>query len=143
MRSGFAVDDAAMLAYGDYTHRSGYIAMKELLQKMPDLDGVFVANDQMCIGALKALSEAGKAVPDQVKLVGHDDVFIASAIEPALSTIHIKKHFFGIKSAELLVEQIEGKKQTQEAVSIEIESALVVRKSTVKDAPEDWILINW
>jgi len=142
-RSGFAVDDATMISNGDYTHRSGYLAMKDLLHKMPDIDGAFIANDQMSIGALKALSEEGKAVPDEVKIVGYDDVFIASVMEPALSTIHIKKHFFGKKAAELLVEQIEGKKQNHPAVAIEIETSLVERKSTVKAAPEDWILVNW
>jgi len=142
-RASLAVDDATMISNGDYTHRSGYLAMIDLYQKMPDIDGVFIANDQMSIGALKALSEVGKSVPEEVKIVGYDDVFIASAIEPSLSTIHIKKHFLGKKSAELLLNQIKSKKHSREAVSFEIESTLVVRKSTVKDAPDDWILVNW
>jgi DNA-binding LacI/PurR family transcriptional regulator len=62
-RNGLKVDDPRMIANGDYTHKSGYIAMKELLHKMPDIDGVFAANDQMSVGALKALSEAKKTGP--------------------------------------------------------------------------------
>jgi DNA-binding LacI/PurR family transcriptional regulator len=143
-RSGLEVDDATMLVQGDYSHKSGYLAMKELLQKMPDIDGVFVANDQMSVGALKALSEARKRVPEDVKVIGYDDVFIASVLEPSLSTIHIQKHFMGKRAAELLLEQIEhGEENTQRGITVEIEPTLVVRRSTVKDASDDWILVDW
>jgi len=79
-KHNLAVDDNKMIVYGDYTHKSGYTAMKELLVKMPDMDGVFVANDQMSVGAMKALFEAGKRIPDDVKLIGYDDVFVASVL---------------------------------------------------------------
>lgn len=133
----------AMIAEGNYTHKSGYSAMKELLQKTPDIDGVFVANDQMSVGALKALSEAGKRVPQDIKMVGYDDVFIASVLEPPLSTIHIRKNYMGSKAAELLIEQIEENKESRKPAAIELESRLVVRKSTSIQAPEDWILVDW
>jgi DNA-binding LacI/PurR family transcriptional regulator len=141
--SGLDVDETTMIAYGDYTHKSGYLAMKELLQKMPDIDGVFVANDQMSVGAFKALSEAKKRVPEDVKVIGYDDVFIASVLEPSLSTIHIQKQFMGKKAAELLLEQIEHPENTQRGVTVEIEPKLVIRQSTVKNAPDDWILVDW
>jgi DNA-binding LacI/PurR family transcriptional regulator len=142
-RNGLAVDDTKMIAYGDYTHKSGYLAMKELLNKMPDIDGVFVANDQMSVGALKALSEAEKQVPGDVKVIGYDDVFISSVLEPSLSTIHIQKHFMGKRAAELLLEQIEHTENIQRGAIVEIEPKLVIRRSTVKDAPDDWILVDW
>jgi LacI family transcriptional regulator len=140
-RRGMAVDDARMISNGDYTHKSGYLAMKELLSKMPDLDGVFSANDQMSVGALKALSEAGRRVPDDVKVIGYDDVFIASVMEPSLSTIHVQKHLMGRTAAELVIDQIEN--NSKPGTAVELESKLVVRKSTVKDAPDDWILVDW
>jgi LacI family transcriptional regulator len=144
-RNNLMVDDTRMLATGDYTHKSGYLAMKELLHKMPEMDGVFVANDQMSVGVFKALSEAGKKVPDDIKVIGYDDVFIASVLEPSLSTIHIQMRFMGMKAAELLINQIEnGEEQRQgPGIAMEIESKLVIRKSTVKNAPEDWILVDW
>jgi DNA-binding LacI/PurR family transcriptional regulator len=142
-RNGLAVDDTKMIAYGDYTHKSGYLAMKELLNNMPDIDGVFVANDQMSVGALKALSGAGKQVPGDVKVIGYDNVFISSVLEPSLSTIHIQKHFMGKKAAELLLEQIEHTENIQRGAIVEIEPKLVIRRSTVKDAPDDWILVDW
>jgi LacI family transcriptional regulator len=142
-RNGFEVDDARMIANGDYTHKSGYLAMKQLLQKMPGIDGVFTANDQMSVGALKALSEAGKRIPEDVKIIGYDDVFISSVLEPSLSTIHIQKHFMGKRAAELLLKQIEHTENTQQGVTVEIEPTLVIRRSTVKNAPDDWILVDW
>jgi DNA-binding LacI/PurR family transcriptional regulator len=134
-----------MLANGDYTHQSGYLAMKELLVKMPRIDGVFVANDQMSVGALKALFEAGLRVPEDVKVIGHDNVFIASVLEPSLSTIHIQKQYMGKKAAELLLSQIENNEEygKHTPTAIEMESKLIIRRSTVKDAPEDGILMDW
>jgi LacI family transcriptional regulator len=143
-RNGLAVDKARMIANGDYSHKSGYLAMKELLGKMPDIDGVFAANDQMSVGVMKALFEAGKRIPEDVKVIGYDDVFIASVLEPSLSTIHVQKHFMGKKAAELLIAQIENNREpTAQGTAVEIESKLVVRRSTVKNAPEDWILVDW
>jgi DNA-binding LacI/PurR family transcriptional regulator len=141
---GLEVDDERMIARGDYTHKSGYMAMKELLRKMPDIDGVFAANDQMSVGALKALFEAGKRVPQDVKMIGYDDVFIASVLDPPLSTIHVQKYRMGKNAAELLLTQLEEDKEpSSQGTVIELESKLVIRKSTVKNAPDDWILVDW
>jgi DNA-binding LacI/PurR family transcriptional regulator len=144
-RSCLPVDDDKMIAHGDYTHQSGYLAMKELLRKMPEIDGVFVANDQMSVGVMKALFEAGKKIPDDVKVIGYDDVFVASVLEPSLSTIHVQKQSMGRKSAELLLKRIEKDIGFDRRVpeTVEIETRLIVRKSTVRDVPEDWILVDW
>ncbi|MDR1898486.1 MAG: LacI family transcriptional regulator [Treponema sp.] len=145
-RGGIAVNEARMIAHGDYSHKSGYLAMKELLHKMPDIDGVFVANDQMSVGVLKALSEEGKRIPEDIKVIGYDDVFVASVLEPSLSTIHVQKYFMGEKAAELLIKQIENSEEhakRDRGTAAEIESTLIVRRSTVKNAQEDWILVDW
>lgn len=137
------LDENTMIAYGDYTHQSGYVAMEELLDKVPELDGVFCGNDQMAIGALKALKKRKKKVPEEVKLIGYDDVFISSIVEPSISTIHIQKKTAGRKAAELLFEQIENEESKEMTLGIKMESYLVVRKSTRKDAAEDWNLNDW
>ena len=99
-------DRNKVIAEGDYTHPGGYRAMKELLLKVPDLDGVFCANDQSAIGALRCLSEAGKRVPQDVRVIGYDDVFISGVMDPPLSTVHIQKVHAGRKVAELLIQRI-------------------------------------
>lgn len=136
-------DRSNMIAHGDYTHKGGYIAMNELLNNVPDLDGVFCSNDQMAIGALKYLKESGKNVPDDIKLIGYDDVFVSSIVEPSISTIHIKKHTAGRKAARILFDRIENPEISNDPIGIQLDGRLVVRKSTVKDVEEEWNLSDW
>lgn len=135
----------SMIANGDYSHQSGYKAMKYLIENVPDLDGVFCANDQMAVGALKALKKLNRRVPEEIKVIGYDDVFVSSIVEPALSTVHIQKFHAGAKAAELLLDQIkhieEGKRRNP--VGIKMESRLVIRRSTRLDVTEDGELPEW
>lgn len=140
--NGLPVDEERMIVNGDYSHQSGYRAMKELLEKTPDVDGVFCGNDQMAIGALKYLKEVGKRIPEDVKLIGYDDVFLASIAEPSLSTIHIQKKRVGIEAARLLFDRIDSNSDKSPR-GIKKEGRLVIRKSTVKNATEDWDIVEW
>lgn len=142
-QNGLEVHKKSMIVKGNYSHQGGYLAMKELLENVPDLDGVFCGNDQMAIGALKVLKEYGKKVPEEVKLIGYDDIFISSIVEPSLSTIHIKKRHAGIEAAKILLERIESQDETSPVQKILMDGRLVVRRSTVATAPEDWILSEW
>jgi len=141
--NGYVVDKHRMIEKGDYTHQSGYLALKRLLESAPDLDGVFISNDQMAIGALKALQECKKRVPEDVRVVGFDNVFVSSIVEPSLSTIHIRKNHMGRNAADILFSRIEKNEPPSDIVKEELESRLVIRKSTMKDAAEDWILSEW
>ena len=142
-KNGLEVDEKRMIAEGNYSHQSGYYAMKKLIENVPDLDGVFCGNDQMAIGALKVARELGRRVPQDLKLIGYDDIFISSIVEPSLSTIHIKKRHAGIEAAKILLDRIEHPDQDGPVKQILMEGRLVVRKSTVETAPEDWILADW
>ncbi len=143
VKGGLSVTED-MISYGDYSHQSGYLAMRDLLKKVPDVDGVFCGNDQMAVGVLKFLQEVGKKVPEEIKVIGYDDVFLASVVEPSLSTIHIKKRHAGIEAARILFERIEeGDKEISEPRGILMEGNLVVRNSTVSGMPQDWDLIDW
>ncbi|MDC7287262.1 LacI family transcriptional regulator [Blautia schinkii] len=141
--NGLSYDDK-MIVFGDYSHQSGYMAMRKLLYDVPDIDGVFCGNDQMAIGALKVLKECGRRVPEDIKLMGYDDVFISSVVEPSISTFHIQKRHAGIEAAKMLFERIENPEDEKHvARGLKMEGRLVVRKSTVATAPEDWILSDW
>ena len=72
---------------GNFTHDSGETAMQQLLAEHPELDGVFVANDLMAQGALMALRDAGRRVPDDVAVIGFDDSSAALAARPPLTTV--------------------------------------------------------
>lgn len=132
------------IVYGDYSHQSGYQAMLELLSAQERPDGVYCANDQMAVGALKALKEWGIAVPEEIKVVGSDDVFVASVVEPGISTVHIKKTSMGQRAAELLLQRIrEGEQDNLPPAAEEMEIRLVVRKSTDAQARDDWSVQDW
>lgn len=80
--------DPELICQGDFTADSGARAMAELLERRPDLDAVFAANDLMASGALRTLRERGLRVPEDVALVGFDDMdSVAGSTKPALTTV--------------------------------------------------------
>lgn len=117
--------------------------MKEILHSGADFDGLFVANDQMAIGAIFALHEAGKRIPQDVKVIGYDDVFISSVVDPPLTTIHVPKRSMGERGANLLISRMEGKLNKKEAVKLDLETKLIERQSTDLNAHDDWIKNEW
>lgn len=79
----------SLVEAGDYTQRDGRRAMAALLDREPDLDAVFAPSDQMALGALRALHETGRAVPDDVAVVGFDDIeYVSTDGDPPLTTVH-------------------------------------------------------
>jgi LacI family transcriptional regulator len=80
------------------------MGMRRLLSASPT--ALFAASDVMAIGALKALREAGLRVPEDVALVGFDDVSIASAIVPALTTVRQPIEYLGSMAADLLLNSL-------------------------------------
>jgi DNA-binding LacI/PurR family transcriptional regulator len=77
----------SLVAGGDFTRESGFTAMRQLLTDDPDLDAVFAASDLMAHGALRALRAAGRRVPEDVAVIGFDDIEMASYTDPPLSTV--------------------------------------------------------
>ncbi|MGN5630649.1 LacI family DNA-binding transcriptional regulator [Streptomyces sp. AC154] len=96
-------------AEGDFTEADGAAAMARLLKAHPDLDGVFAANDNMAAGALRALRAAGRSVPEDVAVVGFDDLAVAQIADPALTTIHQPIRDLGREMARMLVGLIAGR----------------------------------
>ncbi|WP_329104828.1 LacI family transcriptional regulator [Micromonospora sp. NBC_01699] len=77
----------SIVAVGDFTRESGALAMRQLLDDDPTLDAVFVASDLMAHGALRTLREAGRRVPDDVAVIGFDDIESARYTDPPLTTV--------------------------------------------------------
>ncbi|MGS2613239.1 LacI family DNA-binding transcriptional regulator [Micromonospora sp. LZ34] len=76
-----------LVAVGDFTRESGAAAMRQLLAEHPGLDAVFAASDLMAHAALRTLREAGRRVPDDVAVIGFDDIETAAYTEPPLTTV--------------------------------------------------------
>jgi len=90
-----------LIVEGDFTENSGMVGMQQLLSNSPS--AVFIASDMMAIGALQALRQAGCQVPQDVALVGFDDIPIVSAIEPALTTVRQPIGRMGSMAVEVLL----------------------------------------
>ena len=133
--------DKALVCKGNFSPQSGYDAIKSLLQSDIEFDGVFAANDQMAIGALHALNIAGKAVPEDVKVVGYDNTFVASIVKPALTTISVPAFQVGTELANLLLDRIKNPEKNVQATMIEYE--LMIRQSTVASAKTTWNMMYW
>src|SRR5690606_35163833 len=114
------------IVHGDFTVDSGMAAMTRLLQRAPDLDGVFASSDLMATGALRVLQAAGRRVPLDVSLVGFDDVLIATTSEPPLTTVRQPLEEMGRLAAEALIAQIHGR--SVEKVNV-LPTSLVRRES--------------
>lgn len=100
--------DMALEAAGDYSPAMAAEAMRALLDRRPDIDGLFAASDSMAAAAIGVLLDAGRRVPEDVAVVGFDDTPIATTIRPALTTVRQPIEAMGREMARLLLRQIEG-----------------------------------
>ncbi|MEV0484891.1 LacI family DNA-binding transcriptional regulator [Streptomyces sp. NPDC050508] len=117
----------------DYTRQGGADAMAALLDRHPDLDAVFVASDLMASGALQVLRERGRRVPDDVAVIGFDDlVAISEATDPPLTTVHQDVAEMGRLMARLLFGRTEQDLRQGEfpaVPSVVVPTRLVLRQS--------------
>ncbi|MDO3682265.1 LacI family DNA-binding transcriptional regulator [Micromonospora sp. C28ISP2-4] len=113
--------DPGLIAYGDFSEGSGTAAMRRLLDVCPELDAVFVASDLMAFGALRALREAGRRVPEDVAVIGFDDAPIARQAEPPLTTVFQPVEEMGRQMARLLVSRIRGEEVPSPHVLLDTE----------------------
>ncbi|GII77150.1 LacI family transcriptional regulator [Sphaerisporangium rufum] len=97
-----------LIAHGDWTRASGERAMAELLARVPDLDAVFVASDLMAAGALAALRDQGRRVPQDVAVGGFDDSPVAVSTHPPLTTIRQPLTRVAEETVRLLLALIDG-----------------------------------
>ena len=116
------------LARGDFTARGGYLAMQTLLKRRPRPTAVFACNDLMAFGALTAAREAGIAVPQQLSIVGFDDIDLAAFSAPPLTTVAQPKQQIGTVAAELLLDRVGNARADNRQMILDPE--LRVRAST-------------
>ncbi|GAB4003722.1 hypothetical protein GCM10029992_46640 [Glycomyces albus] len=114
-----------LIVNGDYTQSGGEAAMRELLNAVPDVDAVFVASDLMAAGALQALHEAGRSVPDDVAVAGFDNSAIAAATRPMLTTVRQPLDQVAGETVRLLLALLDE----QEVESVVLPTELVIRDS--------------
>ncbi len=119
---------ASRLVTGDWSATSGYTGAQTLLQQAPELTAVFAQNDRMAIGALRALREAGRRVPEDVSIIGFDDIPLASYFDPALTTVQQDFAVMGRLAARRLIGALDH--GPLEPTLERIPATLIVRQST-------------
>jgi NAD(P)-dependent dehydrogenase (short-subunit alcohol dehydrogenase family) len=111
-----------------FDEQTGRRAVRDLLERADRPTAIFVASDRMAIGGYGAVSELGLRIPEDVALVGYDDIGPSAMLQPPLTTIRTAYHDFGRLAAQLLLDLIEGRLEAPQRVVIEPE--LIVRAST-------------
>ena len=120
------------IVQGDFEPESGYRAMKLILSQPKRPTAVFCGGDIMAMGAMCAINELGLRVPDDISIIGYDNVRHSSFFSPALTTVHQPKEELGEAALSLLLDRITSKRET--ARVIEVHPALIERRS-VADGP--------
>jgi DNA-binding LacI/PurR family transcriptional regulator len=127
----FAAADLQMLQeliiYGDFRHKSGYQAMKALLNLPSPPTAVFTASNLLTLGALQAIHERSWKIPQQIAIVGFDDLAWAASLQPPLTAVAQPARDVGVTAARLLLDRLaEPQRPTRRIV---LETRLVVRAS--------------
>ena len=114
-----------LVTEGEFSDISGYLAMKRLLPQRPD--AVFAASDAMAFAAMRAIQEAGLCIPDDIAVVGFDDIPTAATSQPSLTTVRQPIQRTGSVAAEMLIEKIENPET--KPCRIVLPTELVIRDS--------------
>jgi len=128
--AGITADPALVRSASEWTPRGGMQAMQRLLDEGHELDGVFALNDAMGLGVLRALQDAGRRVPEDVAVIGFDDVDEGRYAVPSLSTVDPGRDEIARTAVDLLVERIDEKGTRRPARTVTTGFRIVVREST-------------
>jgi LacI family transcriptional regulator len=116
-----------LLARGDFRNRGGFDAMNRLLDLDQPPTAVFACNDLMAMGAICAASKRRLQIPEDVAIIGCDNIALAAFTNPSLTTVRLPKYEMGSAAVEMLVARIEDKRRTVERRVLPVE--LVIRDS--------------
>jgi DNA-binding LacI/PurR family transcriptional regulator len=125
--------DESLVTIGSYTPVSGHIAMTQLMACSPRPTAVFIASDVVAMGAIQAVKLAGLSIPEDLAIVGYDDIPLAEYVDPPLTTIRLPAYGLGWAAGERLSRLLAGKPLDQYGYLLETE--LIVRRSSMKNQP--------
>lgn len=120
--------DPNLVTYGDFSFESGQKAIRDAITKGISFDAVFGANDMMALGAMTVLFKMGIAIPNQIEVVGYDDIYLFSLFKPALTTIRQPAYEMGSEAVKMLLRLINSKKTV--IASKVFEPQLIIRESS-------------
>jgi LacI family transcriptional regulator len=126
---------AAQYCEGNWSSASGEQAFRQLLDTFPEIEAVFVGNDQMALGVLQLAARVGKRIPQELGVVGFDGIPEARYYWPPLSTVFQDQNRLGFTAVEKIVEIIERIREEGEAIEPEtiiLQPELIIRDSSIK-----------
>ena len=130
-----ALDDAGipfdenLVIYGNYGYRNAFRIMNEFFQKDVSCDAVFAISDRMAAGAIRAAQENGRSVPEDIAVVGFDNVDISYISKPNITTVSQSEHEMGTAAMNVLGRLISGKEACEQII---LNHELIIRESTMK-----------
>jgi LacI family transcriptional regulator len=124
---GVPVPPRRRAASASFTLPAGQEAARELLRAQPDVTALFCANDLIAFGALHAASELGRSVPEQLSVIGFDDIFVSRMVQPTLTTIRQDISLLGRKAVEIAMR---SSPDESTHTSVQLPVVLVPRAST-------------
>lgn len=116
------------ILYGDFSLESGYKMARKLFADAPQTDGIFCGNDVIALGVQQYLMEINKKIPEEVGVVGFDDILIAGLPQIQMTTVSQPRSQMGKLAAEMLINSIDNREITEHHIILEPE--LVIRRST-------------
>src|SRR5690554_69828 len=120
--------DEGLVKYGDSSHESGVRLCAELLEMNPRPDALFTGNNLITLGALETIHNLGLSIPQEVGIVGFDDMPWSSSLNPSLTAVRQPAYEIGKRAAELLIHRIS--EPGRAAISMMLNTELIVRKSS-------------
>jgi signal transduction histidine kinase/DNA-binding LacI/PurR family transcriptional regulator/DNA-binding response OmpR family regulator len=120
-------DDPQIVAYGRHVYDGGYAAIRQIMESGAPFSAILASNDEMALGAMQALKEAGLKIPQDVAVIGFDNRFEGAEHEPSLSSIQVPLFSMGYRSVKILLEQIESGEDLPS--STQVKTRLIVRAS--------------
>ncbi|CAH1549637.1 substrate-binding domain-containing protein [Vibrio rotiferianus] len=121
--------NANWIVESDFECEGGYQALKKMVQRGPLPSSIFVSNDMMAMGVINAANELGIKIPDDLSIIGYDDIHIAKFMSPSLTTIHQPKYRLGQAAVETLLTKLEN--HSKEPNVVQLEPTLVERNSVL------------
>jgi DNA-binding LacI/PurR family transcriptional regulator len=119
--------DPSLVKESDFTYHGGYLAMREFFKDSVQIRAIFAFNDLMALGAMEAIKEKGLRIPEDIAVVGYDDIPEASYSSPALTTVQLPKKQLGETAVEILMDKMRNKEDMP--VKRVFQTKLIIRNS--------------
>ena len=118
------------IIYTDYLEVDAYEKVLAYLKTKPGITAMFVANDYLAIGCYKAIEEMGLKIPDDISVIGHDDIYLSTILNPELTTMHQQPRKVGRLASQLIFEETEKTRNEEKMLIVPTE---LVERASVRD----------